>query len=275
MPNFTTSDGLKIHFEDRGAGQPLMCLAGLTRNSQDFSFLAPHVADLRMIAMDYRGRGLSDHDPNYRNYNVPREAQDVVELMDYLGLEKACILGTSRGGLIAMTLGITHPDRVAGAILNDVGPVIEPQAIARILEYVGRRPVSKTYDQAAKVLKQMMDPQFPGVPLSIWRQQAEFQYAETADGLDLRYDPALGTALAEQLATAEAPDLWPVFDALRGIPTGVLRGANSDLLSRETLEEMRARHPGLIAAEVPDRGHVPFLNEAQSVETIRKVLDMT
>ncbi|SHE83279.1 Pimeloyl-ACP methyl ester carboxylesterase [Ruegeria intermedia] len=274
MPRFTTADGLNLYYADTGQGQPLLCLAGLTRNSLDFSFLAPHVADLRMIALDYRGRGQSDHDPDYRNYTVAQEAQDVVALLDHLGLDRVSILGTSRGGLIAMTLAATHPDRLAAVILNDVGPVIEPQGIARIIDYVGRKPVSKTLDQAAAVLKQMMEPQFPGVPLAVWRKQAAFQYEETADGLALRYDPALRTALLEQIETGETPDLWPLFDALHDTPTGVIRGANSDLLSRETVDAMRARHPGLITGDVPDRGHVPFLDEPQSLDIIRKTLEL-
>lgn len=274
MPRFTTADGLNLYYADTGQGQPLLCLAGLTRNSLDFSFLAPHVADLRMIALDYRGRGQSDHDPDYRNYTVAQEAQDVIALMDHLGLDRASILGTSRGGLIAMTLAATHPDRLAAVILNDVGPVIEPQGIARIIDYVGRKPVSKTLDQAAAVLKQMMEPQFPGVPLAVWRKQTAFQYEETADGLALRYDPALRTALLEQIEAGATPDLWPLFDALRDRPTGVIRGANSDLLSRETVDAMRARHPGLITGDVPDRGHVPFLDEPQSLDIIRKTLEL-
>lgn len=275
MPRFKTSDGLNIHYKDTGTGKPLLCLAGLTRNSRDFSFLYPHVPDLRVIAMDYRGRGYSDFDPNYSNYTVLNEMQDVIALLDHLGLEKVCILGTSRGGLIAMALAASQSGRLSGVILNDVGPVVEPAGIARILDYVGKTPVSKTLDQAAIALKQAMEPHFPDVPLKLWRQQAEFQFEESSEGLRLRYDPALRTALLEQIETGPAPELWPLFDALKGIPTGVIRGANSDVLSRETLDEMHRHHPGLVSVEVPDRGHVPFLDEPQSVAIIRKILDLT
>ncbi len=275
MAYFTTSDGRRLYYEDTGTGQPLLCLAGLTRNCRDFSFLAPHVADLRMISMDYRGRGKSDFDADYMNYNILREGQDAVELLDHLGLGKVTLLGTSRGGLIAMALATSHPDRLAGVILNDVGPVIELGGIAKIMDYVGNRPTSKTYDDAAHALGVMMESQFPGISLDIWRQQVKNQYIQTDTGLDLRYDPALRNALIKQAANTPAPDLWPMFDALHDIPTGVIRGANSDLLSTATVQEMHARHPKLISTEVPDRGHVPFLNELQSLDLIHQILDAT
>ncbi|MCE8539071.1 alpha/beta hydrolase [Ruegeria pomeroyi] len=273
MASFTSSDGLRLFYEDEGSGQPLLCLAGLTRCSRDFEFLRPHVTDLRLIRLDYRGRGQSDYDPDYRNYNVLREAHDTIELLDHLALDRVSVLGTSRGGMIAMALAASHPDRLAGVILNDVGPVIEPAGIARIMDYVGKKPVSKTHDQAALALKQAMEPQFPGVPLSVWRKQAEIQYAATDQGLALRYDDGLHKALLDQAATGAIPDLWLFFDALRDIPTAVLRGANSDILGAGTVAEMHRRHPGLISAEVPDRGHVPFLDEPQSLDLIRRILE--
>ncbi len=275
MPDFTTSDGIRLHFEDTGSGQPVLCLAGLTRNSRDFLFVQPHLGDKRLIMMDYRGRGQSDYDPDFMNYNIFRESHDAIELLDHLDVPKAAILGTSRGGLIAMALAASHPERLTHVILNDVGPVIEPAGIAKIMDYVGKTPVSKTYDEAAKSLQSVMEPQFPGVPYERWRAQAEIQYAATSDGLSLRYDPALRTALLEQAATGAIPDMWMFFDALRDIPTGVLRGANSDVLGAETLTEMHNRHPGLISAEVPNRGHVPFLDEPESLDIIRRVLSVT
>ncbi|WP_170351783.1 alpha/beta fold hydrolase [Ruegeria atlantica] len=273
MAFFTTSDDRRLFFDDIGAGTPVLCLAGLTRNSQDFAFLAPHITDVRMITMDYRGRGQSDHDPDYMNYNIVRESLDVIELLDHLRLDRAVVLGTSRGGLIAMALAVSHPERLSGVILNDVGPVIDPVGIAKIMDYVGKQPTSKTYDEAAKILQQVMEQQFPGVSLDRWRQQAEIQYELTDDGLTLRYDPALRTALLEQTAAGKFPDLWMFFEALRDIPTGVIRGANSDVLGKDTLVEMHKRHPDLISAEIPDRGHVPFLDEPQSLALMRKVLD--
>ncbi|WP_299639551.1 alpha/beta hydrolase [uncultured Ruegeria sp.] len=272
MAEFMTTDGRRIYYEETGTGTPLLCLAGLTRNSRDFSFFAPYASDLRMITMDYRGRGRSEYDPDYMNYNIFRESQDAIELLDVLGIQRAAILGTSRGGLIAMTLAASHPERLAAVILNDVGPVIEPSGVSKIMAYVGTQPTAKTHDEAAAALKHVMGAQFPGVPLEIWRKQAEIQYEMRDDGLKLRYDPALRKALLEQAASGTAPDLWILFEALRDIPTGVIRGANSDILGSNTLTEMHSRHPGLISVEVPDRGHVPFLNEPQSQDLIQKVL---
>ncbi|WP_281995900.1 alpha/beta fold hydrolase [Ruegeria faecimaris] len=273
MPFFSTNDGKRLYFEDSGSGRPVLCLAGLTRNSRDFSFLAPHMTDWRMIAMDYRGRGQSEHDSDHGNYSLLRESQDVIDLLDHLDLDQVTVIGTSRGGLIAMTLATTHPKRLAAVVLNDVGPVFNPSGIAKIMEYVGKQPVSKTYDEAAHALQHMMGPQFPGISLERWRQMAEFQNQETTEGLTLRYDPALRTALLEQAAAGAIPDMWIFFEALHDIPTGVIRGENSDLLSAQTLAEMQNRHPGLISATVPDRGHVPFLDEPQSLGVIREVLD--
>lgn len=275
MADFTTSDGKRIHYSDTGSGQPLLCLAGLTRCERDFAHLAPHVTDLRMITMDYRGRGQSEYDPDYMNYNVMREGQDAIELLDHLGLERVTLLGTSRGGLIAMTLAATQPQRLRGVILNDVGPVVSTEGIARIMDYVGRPPVSKTYEQAAKAMHAALAPQFPDASIEVWRQQVETQYDQGPDGLALRYDPKLRDALIEQAAAGPVPDLWPLFEALKPLPTGVIRGENSDILEPETLIEMRARHPEMQSAVIPNRGHVPFLNEPQSLSLIRSILERT
>lgn len=275
MSFFTTSDGKRLHYTDTGTGRPLLCLAGLTRNGDDFSFVAPHLADLRLITLDSRGRGASDHDADFMNYNVLRESHDAIELLDHLGLETVTVLGTSRGGLLAMALAASHPERLAGVILNDIGPVVGAQGIARIMDYVGQKPRAKTLDQAAVDMKAALEAEFPGVPLEVWRRQADFQYQETGSGLELRYDPNLHKALLEQAATGATPDMWMFFAALAKLPLAVIRGANSDILSHETLEEMKRRHPGMIAAEVPDRGHPPFLDEPAALALIRRFLEQT
>ncbi len=273
MARFATPDGLNLYYEDSGTGQPLLCLPGLTRNTRDFDFLAPHVTQYRMIAMDYRGRGQSDHAADFNSYSIPQEAQDVIALLDHLGLERVTILGTSRGGLIAMALAAARPDCLAGVILNDVGPEVAPGGIARIMDYVGRKPAAKTLNEAARGMAAALGAQFPGLKESVWDQLVAAQYQQTDAGLTLRYDPRLRDALLAQVETTGAlPDLWPLFDALRPLPVGVLRGANSDILSPETLIRMQERHPGLIAVTVPDRGHVPFLDEAESLGLIHQIL---
>ncbi|MGX0902894.1 pimeloyl-ACP methyl ester carboxylesterase [Roseovarius sp. MBR-79] len=274
MARFTTSDGLSLHFEDEGTGAPVLCLAGLTRNSADFQFLLPHLGEHRVIRLDYRGRGQSDHAPDFMTYNILTEARDAVELLDHLGLSRVTLIGTSRGGLIAMALAYLTPDRLSGVVLNDIGPEVAAEGLERIMDYVGRAPDLPDLDTCAAALAHVHATGFPGVPLSRWRAQAEAMFAETpGGGLALRYDPRLRDALIGQAGAGEAPDLWQMFDALREVPLAAIRGANSDLLSPETLAKMQARHPGLITATVPDRGHVPFLDEPEALAAIHTLLE--
>lgn len=274
MPHFETSDGLALYYTDSGGdGLPLLCLAGLTRDSRDFRYFAPHATRYRMITLDARGRGQSAYDDQYMNYNVLRESQDVQELLDHLGLARAAVLGTSRGGLVAMTLAATARDRLLAVILNDIGPEIPAGGIGRIMDYIGRRPAAKTHAQAATTLQNVMAPAFPDVPLSRWLEEARTFYDQDAKGLQLRYDPHLRDALLAQAEAGPTPDLWPLFLALEGLPCGVIRGANSDLLSHDTFVEMQQRLPGLQAAEIADRGHVPFLDEPAALDLIHSVLE--
>ena len=275
MSNFTTTDGLSLFFEESGTptGIPLICLAGLTRDSRDFRYFAPHAQRYRLITLDARGRGQSDHDPQFENYNVPREAQDVLELMDHLALPQAALLGTSRGGMVAMMLAASAKPRLMAVILNDVGPVIPANGIERIMQYVGRRPAAKTQAQAAETLTALMAPAFADVPAQRWREEVETFYDSTPQGLQLRYDPRIRDALLAQAEAGPVPDLWPLFLALDGLPCGVIRGANSDVLSHETYVEMQARLPALQAVELPGRGHVPFLDEPAALSLIQSVLE--
>lgn len=274
MAHFTTADGLSLHYSDTaedagGDGPAILCLAGLTRNSGDFRFVLPFLTGHRVIRMDYRGRGQSDHASDPASYTVPQEAQDAIALLDHLGIERATILGTSRGGLIAMLLAATHSDRLSGAILNDIGPELAPGGLERIMEYIGRRPKFRSYDEAAEGLAVLNAAQFPGVTLARWRMHAENVWAEQpGERLALRYDPRLRDALLGQAGAVPVPDLWPFFDALAAKPLTVLRGGNSDLLSADLLARMQARAPAMRACVVPDRGHVPFLDEAESLRAI-------
>lgn len=269
MPRFTTSDGQSLHYTDEGAGLPVICLAGLTRNGSDFDYVLPTLQGARVIRPDYRGRGQSVWATDFTTYNIPREAQDVLELMDHLGLDKAAFLGTSRGGLISLTLAALARDRMLGVCFVDIGPVIETGGLDVIMGFLGRNPTWKTYDEAAKVFgSRMMG--FDNVPESRWRAEVEKHFVETDAGLRINYDPKLRDAtLASFDPEAPAPDLWPFFEALAGMPVAAIRGANSDLMSAETLAQMQARLPALITATVPDRGHVPFLDEAESVTVIK------
>jgi pimeloyl-ACP methyl ester carboxylesterase len=265
---FTADDGARIAFRDEGQGLAVLCLPGLTRAMADFDYLIPHLPPLRLIRMDYRGRGASDW-TGAATYTVPREAQDALQLLDHLGVARAVILGTSRGGLIGMFLGATARDRVAGLILNDVGPEIARDGLSRIFDYVGRNPAGKTYQGFADRLSR--SPGFAGVPMSRWLDEARKHAVETPEGLTIPYDPALREAF---LAAFDGPpvDLWPLFDALAGLPLALIRGANSDLLTADTAQQMRTRRPDMGFAEVPDRAHIPFLDEPKAVALIRSFL---
>jgi pimeloyl-ACP methyl ester carboxylesterase len=270
MPHFSAADGARIHYTDEGNGIPLLCLAGLTRNGNDFNYLAPHLPPLRMIRMDYRGRGQSDW-TGAESYTVVQEGADALALLDHLGLESAAILGTSRGGLIGMYLSAVAPDRVRGLILNDVGPVIDPLGLERIKDYIGRRPQARTHAAAAVALEHAMEGF--DVPPSRWMEEAKTHFVQTDQGLDINYDPALRTAFLDAFQGPPA-DLWPMFEACTGKPLALIRGANSDLLTQATADEMAERAPGMIYEEVPDRGHIPFLDEPEALSAINRFLGL-
>ena len=267
MPRFTTSDGLSLHYTDQGTGLPIVCLAGLTRNGADFDYVAPFLSDVRMIRLDYRGRGQSQWADDYLTYTIPLEGRDCVELMNHLELERAAILGTSRGGLIAMGLAATVKDRLIGVALNDIGPELDPRGLEVIKNYIGRNPAQKTHAEAAAIRGAQMTG-FANVPDSRWKEEVQKLFTETPDGLQITYDPKLRDAVLEAGAQP-APDLWPFFDAFDGLPLCAIRGANSDLLSADTLAEMQRHRPDMIAAVVPDRAHIPFLDEPEAVAALR------
>jgi len=266
---FTTSDGARLAFDDRGSGLPVLCLSGLTRTMGDFGYMLPHLPPCRVIRMDYRGRGQSAW-TGAASYTVPVEGRDALELLDHLGVERAAVIGTSRGGLIGMMLAAVARPRLIGLLLNDVGPEIHRPGLQRIFDYVGRNPVARTPEALAAALPGVM-PGFEGVPASRWLEEARLHYRQTPEGLRITYDPALREAF---LAAFDGPavDLWPLFDACAGMPLALIRGANSDLLSEATAQEMRRRRPDMIFAEVPGRAHIPFLDEPEAVQAIRAFL---
>ncbi len=270
MSVFTASDGARLHFTDEGRGLPVLCLAGLTRNGTDFDYLAPHLEGVRLIRLDYRGRGKSDWSgPD--TYTLQREGLDAVELLGHLGIPHAAILGTSRGGIIAMGLAATVKDRLLGVCLNDIGPEIAMPGLEAIKGYLGRRPAFKTVAEAVAARAALMAG-FDNVPESRWQQEVDRHYVEDADGLTFNYDPKLRDAVLGGEANLN-PDLWPFFNALEGLPLALIRGANSDLLTTETAQKMREARPDMIFADVPDRGHVPFLDEPASLDAIRQWLE--
>lgn len=267
---FTAPDGAKLAWRERGEGPALVLLPGLTRNSHDFDYLMHHLPDsLRLIRPDYRGRGESEW-TGAASYTVPQEAADVAALLDHLGVEKAAILGTSRGGLIAMYMAAVPAlrARVAGVCLNDVGPVLERDGLTRIFEYIGQDPVAETLAELADKIP-FASPGFHRVPQSRWAEEVVRHYVQTDTGVKINYDPALREAFLAAFKGETVPEAWPLFDACAGLPLALIRGANSDLLSAATAAAMRTRRPDMLFAEVPDRSHVPFLDEPEALEVIR------
>ena len=272
MKRFVTSDGLSLAYTDEGEGLPVLCLPGLTRNGADFDELAAALKGrYRLIRLTLRGRGASDRDPDPTNYNVGIEARDVVEFLDHLGLKRVMIVGTSRGGLIAMVLAATAKDRLAGVLLNDVGPELAPEGLANILSYLGIEPKAKSYEEAVEALKKRMGARFPGLTDAKWTSLARRWFDEGPEGLVLNYDARIRDNI-EATAGQAAPNMWPLFDALDGVPLAVVRGMNSDLLTAETVEKMRERRRDLIVGEVPDRGHVPFLDEPEALAALASLV---
>jgi pimeloyl-ACP methyl ester carboxylesterase len=270
---FVTSDGLSLAYSDEGAGLPLLCLPGLTRNGSDFDDLAAALGGRhRLIRLTSRGRGASDRDPDAMNYNAAVEARDVIGFLDHLGLDRVVVVGTSRGGIVAMLIAAFAKERLAGVLMNDVGPELAPEGLARIMTYLGIAPNARTHGEAAQALKATMGADFPGLPDAKWLTCAERWFDARPEGLALNYDPRLRDAFEAAMAQPAA-DMWPLFDALDGVPLAVVRGANSDLLTAETVARMRARRPDLIVAEVPDRGHVPFLDEPEAMAALDALLE--
>ena len=266
---FTAGDGAQLAYRDEGAGLPVLCLAGLTRTMADFDYALPALAGCRVIRMDYRGRGQSDY-TGAASYTVPQEAMDALALLDHLGVAQAALLGTSRGGLIGLVLAATAKNRLRGLCLNDIGPEIHRPGLERIKDYVGRRPAARTLDEIAAKMP-AFSPGFAGVSAAQWRAMAGRLYRETPDGLALTYDPALRDSFLEAFSAPPA-DLMPLWQATAGLPVALIRGANSDLLTAEAADRMAEVRPDLIRAEVPDRAHVPFLDEPAAVAALRQWL---
>ena len=273
----TAPDGLRLHVREYGDGRsrrlPIVCLPGLSRTAEDFAALASVMAadgatPRRVLALDYRGRGLSDHDRNPKNYAIPVELADVIAVLVAFGAAPAIIVGTSRGGLLAMALAAQRPGAVAGAILNDIGPVIEAKGLQRIKEYVGKLPEPQTFEEAADILRRIADRQFPKLAAADWLAIAKRGWRQQDGRLIPTYDPALAHNLAAISADRPIPTMWPQFEALTRVPVMLIRGANSDILSFETVEAMKARHPNMDVVVVSDQGHAPLLIEPDVIATI-------
>lgn len=273
---YQSHDGLKLYYRDfapEKSGIPVLCLPGLTRNSRDFDDLAIHLCQShRVLTPDLRGRGYSEHDREWRNYQPGTYATDVWTLLDGLDISQVIIVGTSLGGMIAMVLAMQDAGRLRGVIMNDVGPEIAPQGLARIQAYAGRLPLVASWDEAIGQTKEIYGATLPGLTEDEWQRMARRAYREDADGVpSLDFDPAIGRAVRER--GPQTGDAWQAFAALRDTPLLVIRGAMSDILAEETVVRMRERKPDLIAVTVPDRGHVPLLNEPECIAAIDNFIE--
>ena len=270
--HWQSHDGLGLYsrvYPGPEAGAPtVLCLHGLTRNSRDFEDLAPRLQQrYRVIAPDLRGRGFSARDPQIQNYQPAVYVQDIVALLDRMDAPRVAVIGTSLGGMLAMMLGFGQPGRIAGMVLNDVGPEIDPVGVERIKQYAGRLPPAGSWSVAVAQTQTMFGDAWPDLRGDRWAALARRGFRENAAGIvEVDADPGIGAAL--RAAPAAAPDLWPLWQALRDIPTLAIRGARSDILSAATFARMKNENPGLQQLEVANRGHVPLLDEPECIAAL-------
>ena len=270
--HWTSPDGLRLYtrvYESETAGAAtVLCLHGLTRNSRDFEDLAPHLQHRhRVVVPDLRGRGLSARDTNPQNYQPAIYVQDILALMDVVAAAQVTVIGTSLGGLLAMMLGAGHRARIAGIVLNDIGPEADPAGIERIKGYAGRLPAPKDWSDAIAQTRTMFADAWPNLSEQRWSTIGRRGFREDTSGaIRVDADPMIGEML--RAAPAATANLWPFWNALRGIPMLAIRGERSDILSAATFARMKAENPDLAQLEVSQRGHVPLLDEPECIAAI-------
>ncbi len=273
-----SSDGLTLFASDYGSADPgklpVICIPGLTRNSRDFEEVAPWIASMgrRVIAVDLRGRGRSDRDPNPQHYGPPTYAADIVALLDSIGVPRALFVGTSLGGIVTMTLVGKHIDRIGGAVLNDVGPVIAKEGLARISSYAGKPPAVKSWADAVAYAKQTGGVAFPGYTDADWAVFVRRVFKEGADGVPvLECDPRVFRPMHPLLVWLMTPLVWAMFRKLAtGRPVLLVRGAISDVLSVPTATRMRQEAKEMAYVEVENVGHAPTLSEPRAKESLTR-----
>lgn len=270
----TSPDGLTLYARDHGdvAGNlvPVVCLPGLTRNAKDFETVAPRLAARRrVICPDFRGRGRSDRAADPFTYRPDVELADTLHLLDTLGVRRFAIIGTSRGGIVAMVMASRALDRMAGVCFNDIGPRIDKDGLIRISGYLGHDPQFAGWPDAVAAIK-ATNPGFPTLTEAEWDAFARRVFRDDGGTPRSDYDPQLVRTFpaVADIEAGKVPELWSLFDLMADVPSVVLRGANSDLLSDTTVAEMHAHHRNLVSVTVADRGHVPFLDEPECVAAI-------
>jgi pimeloyl-ACP methyl ester carboxylesterase len=275
---FAAPDGLKLHALEAGPHDtprlPVICLPGLTRTNEDFRELLEALAfdaaaPRRVLALSSRGRGLSERDPKPENYSVPVELNDLLVVLAQANITRAVFVGTSRGGILTMALTAARPQVIGGAVLNDIGPVLEMPGLLRIQSYVGKLPKAKDWADAERLQQSIMADEFPAFTPEDWTRYTRLSWLETKDGIVGRSDPLISVNLREIDASKPAPPIWQLFDGLKHAPLLVFRGEHSDLLSRETVAEMKARHPDATAIEVAGVGHPPVFWDESTIAPVR------
>ena len=274
--HYRSTDGLKLFYRDFGAerdGTPVICLPGLTRNSRDFEDLAVHVVETRrVLCPDFRGRGFSQHDPNWRNYHPLTYVDDVWALLDELEIRRVIVIGTSLGGLCAMVMAATRAERVAGVVMNDIGPEINPAGIERIQSYTGTQPDVRSWDEAIAQAQQTYGQWLPGLSDEFWSRFVRRSYREDNNGIPrLDVDEHVGTAVRR--LGPQKGDPWKMFEAFGEIPVTVLHGVMSDILTDDVTRKMKTRLPQLNVVRVENRGHVPLLDEPACIAAIDEMLE--
>ncbi len=273
----TASDGRVLYYREYGdrvgEATPIMCLAGLTRNSRDFHDVAlRHAAKRRVLALDLRGRGLSERDPDWRNYQAPVYVRDIQHLLAAAGAPRVVLVGTSFGGILAMIMAVAQPAALAAVVLNDIGPEIDPAGAARIEAYVGQATPLPDWEAAKARLKELFGQAWPDLSEERWTTLTRTFFHEGEDGLPKPdYDPAISRPF--KLPENRDQDLWPFFRALADVPTLAVRGATSDILSSSTFERMAEAKPDLERLTVANRGHAPFLDEPDCAPALDAFID--
>jgi len=269
-------DGLRLHYRDYdgpAGGVPALCIPGLTRNCRDFEDLSPRLArSRRVLAVDLRGRGGSDRDPDWSHYQPAVYLGDLKALLEDAGVPRVVVIGTSLGGILSMVLTSLQPERVAGVVLNDIGPEIAHEGRERIANYVGRHPPVHSWDEAVAQAKATYGLALPDLTDAQWLVHAKRAYSEVDGVPRLDADPMIGMAVRAGSGSDE-PNLWATYQALGPVPTLAIRGATSDILSPETFDRMADVKPDLVRVTVPNRGHTPLLDEPECLDAIGAFLD--
>lgn len=263
--NWTSHDHLRLlgHIWEASnpSCPPLLCLPGLTRNTRDFFEIARvlQASNITCIALDYRGRGQSQHSPDHTTYTIAQEAEDIALAIKQLGLKRFSILGTSRGGIHAMSFAMSHKQQLAAIILNDVGPVLGTDALEKIVASVGTHMTQPRMEVAAEHLKEIHAASFPELNETDWLRFANQLYVHADEGVKLPYDPKLGVLLRETYQPDTPVDMWPLFHNLKSTPHMLIHGENSPLLSRDVVADMQESHPNLQLITAQNEGHAPLL----------------